>query len=313
MESVCSREDEEKEEKNVANLTFLAEWDEEDEKQYQQYRSIQPSGAMRVHRLSSAPRPLQKATKKNQARRDALVGDEVAKFKWCTGCRLDLADSCYSKATAGIFGLNTQCRTCRRTPIYSLQESSKNFQEMDEEAEKEEEKEMESMTPAEKKKTASKLNRARSKTERRPIKKKFCGVCLKDKELEAFWPHSRSYFKRRSKCIDCMLSHRSQNRKSRQGVQEDDGEADDYEADQAEALEAWYAEERSAEANRLNGDRSAKSTSKWCCNCLVLRPLAAYGINRHNANCYLCLVVTDQQTGAQSQTAARYMYALYCR
>jgi hypothetical protein len=50
----------------------------EEEEQQHQHRYIQPSTAMRAPQLSSVP--LQTATQKNQARRDALVGEDKATF-----------------------------------------------------------------------------------------------------------------------------------------------------------------------------------------------------------------------------------------
>jgi hypothetical protein len=253
---------------------------------------------------------------KNKDRRGALAGDEKASYKWCRSCGLDLALSCYHISREGCFERQPHCKECRRSTRQASKQTDcqEKDEEVDEEDESESEEEEESgMTSAEKKKEANRLNKARSETEPRPIKKKFCCKCLKDKKLEEYYDHPTCYFERNSKCKDCDSLERAQKRASKkqdvEGDEEDDGEMDDDEEEQEEAearVVRDTAEERSIEADRRNRDLSAvspKSVSKWCGSCLVLQPVAYYGINvasffGRKSKCQVCLTTADHRTRA---------------
>jgi hypothetical protein len=336
MDSLCSSDQAEEEEggeekveeekkkgTTVAKLTVKAD-EKEDEKQRQ------PSAAMRAPRLSLTPP--QTATQKNQARRDALVGDEEAKFKWCTRCRRDLSVSCYRKDRTGIFGLDTQCRACRRSAWLKRKEAAG---EIETETESEEER---GMTLAgkekeSKKKEANRLNTARSETELHPIAK-FCSICLEDKELNKFSPHPTCYFGRQSKCKDCKNRQRRSLSEANQkkNVEEDaadDGEVDEEQMEASEAetepeteaesgpeaergadvtlVQVMTAVEKSKEAHRRNQERRivfADPSCKWCGVCLEDRPVIYFAGARGGGtmfararNCNRC--------SAEPQTAAR--------
>jgi hypothetical protein len=92
--------------------------------------------------------------------------------------------------------------------------------------------------------------------------------------------------------------------------EEDMGACDESGKFNAEFIKSLTAEERSHEATRRNRELNDKSTSKWCCTCLMLHPLTSYGKNSasifgRRSDCQACMTYGGRRPRSQPQIGVR--------